>query len=98
MNIFSKICAPIVATKINFDVEKTIFFHFSAKWSTSNKEVSKFRSQAKMGSSVGNGNGKVEKLWTLCTVCRSSKFFLFDVSVFSGGAYFEVTFELANFL
>ena len=42
-----------------------IFFsHFSAKWSTSNEEVSKFGSQAKTGSSAGNGNGKPEKLWT----------------------------------
>ena len=40
------------------------FFHFSAKWSTSNEEVSKFGSQAKTGSSAGNGNGKPEKLWT----------------------------------
>ena len=40
------------------------FLIFSAKWLTSNKKVSKFRSQAKTGSSAGNGNGKPEKLWT----------------------------------
>ena len=73
------------------------FLIFSAKWLTSNEKVSKFRSQAKTGSSAGNGNGKLEKIWTLCTVRRSSKFFLFAVSVFGWGACFDLISELANF-